>query len=612
MPPKLVSFGRIKQCLQQGEKNNGNLVEVWSPDHIRELQTLWDVYSHPSTLTAVLCGPAKDFEGVLHTRVSLVRGQSGTTLEDVGLLQISKDRGPWVHHAVSVPKEKVPQVQRVTIRVAAPFNFRIPFLSDRTKPDSATVIETLAALASKPVADFLGARWSQQEKQGISQLVAFMRLKPDVADKLVSSVDPKAFSSLGSIQKNPCVDKPFWVARNVSESDETYHRRVCSLQVSRQQPVIHRFGKNGETLGFLRLPDDPEVDNRIRALTISSVPGAWGSDDLSTFLASVGWTNLDQPTRGGKRWYGRAKPSDDHIRQSSWQYQVQLSDAQPAWSIHVQVSVPGPRPVSWNIQAPRRLRSVVGSVGPDVSLSQTDPVGPHVQHMELDSGEGTVQPAASQPPRAADNGNQAGPDDDPPATPNQKSSQRERTPRRGATVAATALDSQSQSTQAEAPATGASRKWYGVHSPSRPAPPQAKKVRTLEPGHDNHIIDPDAAVYNNWKNLIKVATETVSFVLSASLICLRLPLLNPPLKISQKILELGCVLRQSFMLRNMPIVSASFSLPRLILMLGSRIMRSLRIGAMGLLLKLLPLGLSRINRPEVVSHLRARSVSYRF
>ena len=65
-------------------------------------------------------------------------------------------------------------------------------------------------------------------------------------------------------------------------------------------------------------------------------------------------------------------------------------------------------------------------------------------------------------------------------------------------MAATALDSQSQSTQAEAPATGASRKWYGVHSPSRPAPPQAKKVRTLEPGHDNHIIDPDAAVHNNW------------------------------------------------------------------------------------------------------------------
>ena len=129
----------------------------------------------------------------------------------------------------------------------------------------------------------------------------------------------------------------------------------------------------------MRLPDDPEVDNRIRALTISSVPRAWGSDDLSTFLASVGWTNLDQLTRRGKKWYGRAKPSDDHIRQSSWQYQVQLSDAQPAWSIHVQVSVPGPRPVSWNIQAPRRLRSVVGSVGPDVSLSQTDPVGPVIK-----------------------------------------------------------------------------------------------------------------------------------------------------------------------------------------------------------------------------------------
>ena len=30
------------------------------------------------------------------------------------------------------------------------------------------------------------------------------------------------------------------------------------------------------------------------------------------------------------------------------------------------------------------------------------------------------------------------------------------------------------------------------------------------------------------------------------------------------------------------------------------------------ILYVLPLGLSRINRPEVVSHLRARSVSYRF
>ena len=202
VPPKLVPFGRIKQCLQQGEKINGNLVEIWSPDHIRELQTLWDVYSQPSILTAMLCGSAKDFEGVLHTRVSLVRGQSGTTLENVGLLQISKDRGPWVHQAVSVPMEKVPQVQRVTVRVAAPFNFRIPFLSDPTKPDSATfIIETLASLASKPVADFLGARWSQQTNK------AFLSLWPSCVSSLMLppnsflSVDLKVSSSLESIQK---------------------------------------------------------------------------------------------------------------------------------------------------------------------------------------------------------------------------------------------------------------------------------------------------------------------------------------------------------------------------------------------------------------------------
>ena len=181
----------------------------------------------------------------------------------------------------------------------------------------------------------------------------------------MSRVDPK----------KPCLDKPFWVPRNPSESDETYHRRVSSLQVSRNQPMIHRFGKNGDTLGFLRRPDDPEAVNHVRALTFSSVPRPWGSDDLSTFLASVGWTDLDQIHRRGKRWYGRAKAPDDHHKQTSWQYQVHLSDAQPAWSIYVQVSVPGPRQVSvsWNIQAPRHPRSV----SPNLSSSQGNPSSTH-------------------------------------------------------------------------------------------------------------------------------------------------------------------------------------------------------------------------------------------
>ena len=42
---------------------------------------------------------------------------------------------------------------------------------------------------------------------------------------------------------------------------ETYHRRACSLQVIREQPVIHRFEKNGDTLCFLRRADDLEVGN---------------------------------------------------------------------------------------------------------------------------------------------------------------------------------------------------------------------------------------------------------------------------------------------------------------------------------------------------------------
>lgn len=34
------------------------------------------------------------------------------------------------------------------------------------------------------VSEFCGGHWNQQTKQGISQLTAFFRLKPDVAEKL--------------------------------------------------------------------------------------------------------------------------------------------------------------------------------------------------------------------------------------------------------------------------------------------------------------------------------------------------------------------------------------------------------------------------------------------
>ena len=56
-------------------------------------------------------------------------------------------------------------------------------------------------------------------------------------------------------------------------------------------------------------------------------------------------------------------------------------------------------------------------------------------------------------------------------TPDKDSNQRERTLRRGMTVAATSLPaSQSHSSQPEAAANGAQRKWFGVNSLSRLAP----------------------------------------------------------------------------------------------------------------------------------------------
>ena len=94
VPPKLTSLGKLKHKLQNGKDISGNLVEIWTDDHLQELKTLWQVFNQPGPLTAVLCGPAKKTQGAFLTRASLVRQGANPMLEEIALIQIQHPSGP--------------------------------------------------------------------------------------------------------------------------------------------------------------------------------------------------------------------------------------------------------------------------------------------------------------------------------------------------------------------------------------------------------------------------------------------------------------------------------------------------------------------------------------
>lgn len=137
---------------------------------------------------------------------------------------------------------KVPQVQRKTVRIAAPACFRAPWLGASTKDIPTQVIQTLVGLTQVSASEFCGGRWTEQEKPKAGcQLVTFLHLKDSLVDTLVQKSGEQGIFCT-EIKKQPGEMQTFCVQRETQESYETYHRRVIALKKERKQPVIFRFG----------------------------------------------------------------------------------------------------------------------------------------------------------------------------------------------------------------------------------------------------------------------------------------------------------------------------------------------------------------------------------
>ena len=361
-PPKIVSFGKIKACLREGHPIPGNVTELWTEDQIQELRTLWAAFDRSEGLTALLCGNARRSEGAHWTRLMLTRGSSRENMEQVALLEIGK-KGPWIPKPKVVPADKFPSVEQLTVRVTAPAAFRRFFLETPEKPDMpAEVIKALATLTSGKVTDFCGGRWSSARRHGQEQLIAFLKLKPKLAQELINASGQRGiFASLvgKSDESNSAESQPpLWIDRESNEGDDSYLRRVISIGASRKQPLIHRLGK-GSTLGFVCRTKD-EQRARERLLAAKGVPRSWSTEDLTAFLGNMGWPPLQAMNKKYRTWYFRAIPPD--LTCTSWRYETapttEADTSRPAKCIEVlAVNHNARNPVKTvALQAPRRIK----------------------------------------------------------------------------------------------------------------------------------------------------------------------------------------------------------------------------------------------------------------
>ena len=97
--------------------------------------------------------------------------------------------------------------------------------------------------------------------------------------------------------------------------------------------MIYRFGK-GSILGFPRKEDDV-IPNRTKGLTIHGIPRTWNPDDVSVFLSSQEWSEVNLINHKGRTWFFHGNPPEKSKGSTYWRYET---DGEKPLNIEIQVA----------------------------------------------------------------------------------------------------------------------------------------------------------------------------------------------------------------------------------------------------------------------------------
>ena len=146
-----------------------------------------------------------------------------------------------------------------------------------------------------------------------------------------------------------------WQIRQKDEDDEHYHRRVLAFARERKQGVKYRSG-GGKDLGARKLPSDKDHLGPV-TVSILGVPSDWDSQDLTSFLQSDQWKDLDvinrKPlNRQGVRWIVKGFPPEGSA--GPWKYSDSNNDDTFIHISKLETSRPPATRQMWPAAPPRR------------------------------------------------------------------------------------------------------------------------------------------------------------------------------------------------------------------------------------------------------------------
>lgn len=226
----------------------------------------------------VLSGPARMVIGTLGTRVRLTRAGEKPAVEEVSLLKFGD--GPGTVPVKQVDQRKIIPIDRVTIRIVVPSQYRQCYVNSPGQERVTQIISELAQQASVRAHLLTGGKWhwekwSQGAQQETWHLTGYVRTSKPDAEALVRLSGKRGIFINCQMETIAGNTPPqfHWFKREKEETDEQYYRRAVELAQKRDQPLCLRKGL-GSDLGVARKEQDP-IPSKFRHLEIAGVPRSW-------------------------------------------------------------------------------------------------------------------------------------------------------------------------------------------------------------------------------------------------------------------------------------------------------------------------------------------------
>ena len=334
LPPRLGNYTATLEAIKQSQEIKHNMVEVQQAEHLDTLRTFWTAHECPTNITVICSGSAYHTEGNTFSTAKVTRKHQQQRIENISICAFgSKEKCPWPTPSITFASKDIPKVQRSTLRVAAPTEYRSGFV---TKDSTFRIVTDIANWKLDiPTASLSGGTWSKQWNGHREIIVGFLKLPQTTIDKLLlhSGKHGIFFNQVDEANTKIPIE---WFHRDPQHNSEQYLQKCQEVAQTRKQQLLYR--KNGNN-------------------NIGVIPTDWEQEEVSHLLSGQGWEqckilNRRRKNRHVTEWTILAQPPKSQAGQESWHF----TDPENNANIHVVQAPPRRGKTFWqeNIQTPTR------------------------------------------------------------------------------------------------------------------------------------------------------------------------------------------------------------------------------------------------------------------